>query len=422
MQSVLELRADVDEYAFRAAWEQVVQSVAVLRTRIVQHSELGLLQAVVVEDIQWIETEGLEAYLEKDKSASMGLGDLLARYAVVKEKRRGQEEGGAAAGKRWFVWTVHHALYDGWSLPRIMDAVEKAYDGADMQKQPGFRAFIKHLSRQDPDEAAAYWQNALADCEATPFPALPTTVQQPAADATVHYQCPPLPKMASDTTTSTLVRAAWAILASRYTSLDDVVFGAVVTGRNAAVAGIEAMLGPTIATVPVRVRIERGQTVMAFLESVQRQATEMIPHEQTGLQRIARMGADARHACGFQTLLVVQPAEDGLAGDSVLGAWRGNSELQGFTTYALMVQCTLAAEEVRITASFDERVIERWLVGKMLGQLSFVIQQLAAAQHEITMVSSIDTLTSEDKQQLWAWNGNVPVAVERCIHDLVAEQ
>nr|ARJ54910.1 nonribosomal peptide synthetase 8 [Curvularia lunata] len=420
MQSVLELRADVDEHAFRAAWEQVAQSTAVLRTRIVQHSELGLLQAVVAEAIQWIETEGLEAYLDKDKSASMGLGDLLARYAVVKEKRKGQEEG-AAAGKRWFVWTVHHALYDGWSLPRIMDAVEKAYRGADMQKQPGFRAFIKHLSRQDPDEAAAYWQKALGDCEATPFPALPVAVQQPGADATVYYQCPPLPKTASDATTSTLVRAAWAVLASQYTGLDDVVFGAVVTGRNAAMAGIEAMLGPTIATVPVRVRIERSQTVRAFLEGVQRQAMEMMPHEQTGLQRIAKMGADARHACGFQTLLVVQPAEDGFAGDSVLGAWRGNSELQGFTTYALMVQCTLAAEEVRITASFDERVIERWLVGKMLGQLSFVMQQLAAADAEMK-VADIDTLPPDDKQQLWEWNADVPPAVERCVHDLFAEQ
>ncbi len=40
MQSVLELRADVDEYAFRAAWEHVVRSTAVLRTRIVQNTKL----------------------------------------------------------------------------------------------------------------------------------------------------------------------------------------------------------------------------------------------------------------------------------------------------------------------------------------------------------------------------------------------
>ncbi|OSS43873.1 hypothetical protein B5807_11703 [Epicoccum nigrum] len=416
MQSVLKLRNDVDEGALRAAWEHVIRSTAILRTRIVQHSELGLLQAVVTEDIEWRQADKLETYLKQDKGASMALGDPLARYAVVKEEQEGGEK------KWWFVWTVHHALYDGWSLPRIMDAVEKAYGGTEIQKQPGFQAFIKHLGQQDPDEAAAYWQTALADCEATPFPALPAAVQQPVAEATVHYQCPALPKTASDMTTSTLIRAAWAILASRYTSSDDVVFGAVVTGRNAPVAGIEMIAGPTIATVPVRLRIERDQTVLAFLEGVQKQATEMIPHEQTGLQRIAKMGPDARHACGFQTLLAVQPVDDSFAGGSALGEWRGGSELQGFTTYGLMVQCTLVSEGVGITASFDERIVERWLVERMLGQLGFVMQQLATAEHETTTVGSIDTLTPGDKQQLWEWNAEVPAAVERCVHELFAEQ
>jgi len=41
MQSVLELWADVDEDAFRSAWEQVARYTAVLRTRIAHHSKLA---------------------------------------------------------------------------------------------------------------------------------------------------------------------------------------------------------------------------------------------------------------------------------------------------------------------------------------------------------------------------------------------
>ncbi|PVH90313.1 acetyl-CoA synthetase-like protein, partial [Periconia macrospinosa] len=278
MQSVLELRADVDEDGFRAAWERVVMSSAVLRTQIVQHSKLGLLQAVVAEGIRWTEAEDLEEYLEKDKSVSMALGDPLTRYALVKEAK---EE------KRWMVWTIHHALYDGWSLPRITGAVARAYAEGVVEQQPGFHAFVKYLAQQGPEASTRYWQGALDDCQATPFPPLPPAVQQPVADAMMDYQCPPLPKEPSDTTTSTLVRAAWAIVAGRHTNSDDVVFGATVTGRNAPVAGIEAMVGPTIATVPVRVRVRGEQSVPAFLEELQQQATEMIPFEQTGLQRIA---------------------------------------------------------------------------------------------------------------------------------------
>ncbi|KAI0568580.1 HC-toxin synthetase, partial [Pyrenophora tritici-repentis] len=401
---VLELSVSMDESALRAAWEQVVKQSMMLRTRIVQHSRLGLLQVVVAGDIQWMEADHLGTYLAEDKAASMQPGDCLARYAFVKERD---------GGRRWFVWTMHHALYDGWSLPRILGAVEKAYNGGVLEERPGFNAFVQYLSQQDQEATTNYWQTTLAGCEATMFPPLPPSIHQPVANAMLEHQCPPLPRtMASDTTTSTLIRAAWAIVAGNYTSSDDVVFGATVTGRNAPVAGIEDIVGPAIATVPVRVRLPRDWTVPALLAAVQQQATEMIPYEQTGLQRIAKMGADAQHACGFQTLLIVQPADDGLESDKSLGRWQTKSELQDFTTYALMVQCTLATERVQITASFDPQIIEQWQVQRMLGQLGFVAQQLAEAGGKTT-VAEIDTLTPEDRQQLWKWNGEVPPVVER---------
>ncbi|KAF2463679.1 acetyl-CoA synthetase-like protein [Lindgomyces ingoldianus] len=412
MQGVLELRAEIDEEAFRAAWENVFRSMAVLRTRIVQNSNLGLLQAVIAEDIPWLEAEGLEEYLEKDKSVSMGLGDPLTRYAIITE---------AKEAKRWVVWTVHHALYDGWSLPHIIDVVTKAYTEGVVEQRPGFHAFIKYLNQHDEEVTAMYWKNALYDCQATLFPPLPSAVQQPVADAMIDYQCPPLPKAPSDTTTSALVRAAWAIITSRYTNSDDVVFGTTVTGRNAPVAGIEAIIGPTIATVPVRVRVAGDQTISAFLHRLQQQATDMIPYEQTGLQRIAKISAGARLACGFQTLLVVQPTSDAPGNNRVLGEWRGRSELQDFSTYGLMLQCTLSADGICITASFDRQVIEEWLVKKILSQFSFIMQQLARAQPD-EKVADMDPLTPEERTELWAWNREMPAAVERCIHDLFAEQ
>ncbi|KAE8852603.1 hypothetical protein PTNB73_10531 [Pyrenophora teres f. teres] len=351
----------------------------------------GMLQVVLADGIEWEQANELEQYLEKDKSVSMGLGDSLARYALVRD---------VGTGKRWMVWTLHHALYDGWSLPQIANLVTEVYHGAEVGKQPGFNAFIKYLGEQDHEAAAAYWQGTLADCQAISFPALPPAVQQPVADATTAFQCPALARRPSDITMSTLIRAAWALLASSYTSSDDVVFGATVTGRNAPVAGIEAMAGPTIATVPVRVRVQHSHKVSEFLHSVQQQATEMIPYEQTGLHETAKVSADARHACSFQTLLIVQPGSNGDIAHDALGEWRSHSDLQDFTTYALMVQCVLADDEVQIIASFDRRAIEPWQVDKMLRQFSFVMQQLATADAEAG-IASIDTLTPEDRQQLW---------------------
>jgi len=61
---------------------------------------------------------------------------------------------------------------------------------------------------------------------------------------------------------------------------------------------------------------------------------------------------------------VVQLAGDALDAIEGFGEWREHGELQDFTTCESMLQCTLAPEGVHIVASFDERVIERWLVEK----------------------------------------------------------
>ncbi|EXM12251.1 hypothetical protein FOTG_19248, partial [Fusarium oxysporum f. sp. vasinfectum 25433] len=116
MQYTLALEPTIDTVVFQAAWQQVVQSTPILRARIVHTSKTGLLHTVLAGDIQWVqmEVEGLDKYLEQDKAAQMGLGEPLARYALVKESKQ---------DKTWFVWTVHHALHDGWSLPRILENV-----------------------------------------------------------------------------------------------------------------------------------------------------------------------------------------------------------------------------------------------------------------------------------------------------------
>jgi hypothetical protein len=74
MQSVLQLRVNVEEDAFRVAWAHFIRSTSIPPTRTVQHSKLDLL--LVVEDVQWVEAEGLDKYLQRDRATFMELGEL----------------------------------------------------------------------------------------------------------------------------------------------------------------------------------------------------------------------------------------------------------------------------------------------------------------------------------------------------------
>lgn len=48
----------------------------------------------------------------------MSLGQAFSRFALV------HDDDGAP---RWFVWTMHHALYDGWSIQLIMNTLQQTY-------------------------------------------------------------------------------------------------------------------------------------------------------------------------------------------------------------------------------------------------------------------------------------------------------
>ncbi|KAG6038308.1 putative NRPS-like protein biosynthetic cluster [Claviceps citrina] len=123
MQAVLESSDNTVVSDLCKAWERVFCATPILRTRIVQHQTLGLIQVVLSDHIRWIDATGLDEYLKADRKQSMGLGQPLTRHAIVKDV--------GAGARTWLVWTIHHALFDAWSMRLMMDAVSRAYRRGD---------------------------------------------------------------------------------------------------------------------------------------------------------------------------------------------------------------------------------------------------------------------------------------------------
>lgn len=412
MRGALRLHDNVDLNRFQSAWESIVQSMPILRTRIIQHAKHNLLQVVVKETCHWTLSDDLAACISKEKSTSMVLGERFSRYSIVRQPND---------DKIYFVWSIHHVLYDGWSTSKILESIRNAYEGATIEQSPDFNRFLNYLNQQSESDAENYWQNYLADCQATTFPQSPLG-KTPNASAMLEYQCSPLLSMRNENITmSTIIRTAWAFIASAYTSSDDVVFGSTITGRNAPIPGIEDMIGPTIATVPIRVNVSQDASVFTFLDTIQQQSTNMIPFEQTGLQRISKLTSYTKQACEFQTLLVVQSGGNAFKDDETLGQWELHSNLQEFSTYGLTVQCAMSSDGISVTANFDPEMIQPWNVKRMLAQFDSVVQQLALANSEAKL-SQINAVSLEDKAQLIQWNQSICPVFDRCLHEIFAER
>ena len=424
-QAVFDLRIAVEPERLKRAWREVVATMPILRTRIVNLAGQGLVQVVVAGQGSFTTCQDLEAYLQADKQEPMGLEVPLTRFAMIH----------SCSGHRpVLVWTVHHALFDGWSMPLVLKQVEQAYHGRTRDRLVPFQGFVKYIL-QSSDGTREYWQSQLGGSEAVPFPSLPSPSYQPQANECLGHQIWGLQWSQSDITASTTVRAAWAILQGQYTNTPDVIFGATVTGRQVPVPGVERMAGPTIATVPMRVRWSWETDIRDLLQQVQAQAISTTAYEQMGLQHIRQISPETELGCRFQTLLVVQPSPretrnrkpmtEDISFEVPIKVNEdddGSTGLNTMNSYAILLECHLGTDDLKVRIGFDSHVVEKVQVQRMAWHLEHLLRKICAEESGPLAIRDMCGISPEDQGQLQEWNGTVPARVDRCVHALVEER
>ncbi len=318
------LAGPLDAAAFARAWERVIERHAVLRTAFVWKSQKRPLQAV---------RRAVALPLSSEDWSALAAGEREARFAgfLADDRQRGFEPVRAplmrlallrfAAGEHRLVWTFHHLLLDGWSVPLVLSEVLRYYNafvaGRDLAlpaPRP-YRDYITWLERQDLAAAEAFFRAELAGFTEPTEVGVPRPVAsaEDAHDAN-HAGTTAAARQRRDPedckltlgrerharlaelarrhrlTLNTLIQGAWAALLGRYAgergSADDVVFGTTVSGRGIPLAGIESMVGLFINTLPVRVRLDPGAEVGAWLAELQERQLALQAFETTPLPQI----------------------------------------------------------------------------------------------------------------------------------------
>jgi amino acid adenylation domain-containing protein/thioester reductase-like protein len=345
----------IDLQELEAAWNAVAKANPILRTRVILSDTYGMLQVVIRERLQWIVSRYTDI-----ADFHGGIGTPLVRF-VVSPGQQGSQ----------LLISIHHAIYDGWALPLILAEVEEAFHGRSLSTHP-FSPFIRYLQSLDGYEH--YWHSSLAGLETPAFPRLPAGYQ-PMPTAVTELRESVGNPVTRAYTQSTYLRLAWAMTQAQHQESRDVFFGAVVSGRNAPIAGIESLTAPTVATIPCRVTLDVALPVKNALQQVQEDALAAIPFEQTGLQHIRRFGPAAARACSFQTLFVIQPAGDQRP-FSLLTPIDSVVDHQSSATYAITVYCSLQGDILSITAVYDTIVVNEGDMQRILKDFAQVLRRV----------------------------------------------
>ncbi|MGW2088796.1 amino acid adenylation domain-containing protein [Streptomyces sp. NPDC001880] len=278
IQSAFPLPGDLDEEAFRAAWEWLFARHAILRTSYAD-TESGRPRPVVADrvdlplhtrDLRGTAPEEQERLVLAELEELRSAGFDLARAPLVRIQRY------RLSDDVQLVAQLHHySLLDGWSCMQLRRELLAAYlafasgERPDLPEPMPFDRHVEWIAGRDGKAAADFWTGYLRDCPGPWAEEQPDAQGEPDGPVRLLTEFPAELLDGLDAlgrehgiTFATLVQLAWAAVLVERTGHDDVVFGITASGRPA-LPGAESAVGPFISTMPVRFTAQPGETVVA---------------------------------------------------------------------------------------------------------------------------------------------------------------
>ncbi|HEX5708928.1 MAG TPA: condensation domain-containing protein, partial [Pyrinomonadaceae bacterium] len=385
--------------AFKTAWRRVIERNTTLRTAIVWKGYDEPLQVVYrAVELPWREEDwrGVAADEQQRRLASALDEDLRQGFELSRAPLMRLALRRLADDAFHLVWSFHHILLDGWSLALLLGQVFEAYaaalageERAPRASRP-YRDYIEWLESQDLAKAEGFWRRELEGFTApTPLDFGARDERTPNA-ARERFEKREL-KLSSATTRrlqalaqqhqltlNTVVQGAWALLLSHYGDRDDIVFGAVVSGRPAELPNVETMLGIFINALPLRARPEAQLALVPWLKSLQERNVELRQYEYSPLVEVQRWSEVPKGVPLFESVFVFEnyPLDESLPElGGALGIRDAHFESQNnypLTVHAHPRGAELVLQFIYQTGRFDAAPMER-----VLGELASLLARVA---------------------------------------------
>ncbi len=439
------LRGELDEAAFERAWRQVVKRHDTLRSAFVWDDVKEPLQIVLkqielpLEIHDWrglpstVQEARLSAYIETIQEAGFDLAKPpLMRLALIQLTDQTHE----------FIWNIHHLLLDGWSVGLLLRELMSFYEiyrrhaAIDLPASRPYRDYIAWLKKQDRAGAEEFWRQALANSSA------PTSLAATFSSATPHgtrakgrYLPEKISLSATLTeqlngvarrhrlTLNTLVQGAWALLLHRYSGAEQVIFGAVVSGRPPDLPGAESMVGMFINTLPVSVAVPPASAVLPWLQMLQTQQFAARQYEYSSLIDIHGWSGVPRGQPLFESIVVFEnQGVETASGNAESSLQIENIAHSASTTGYPLTVVVEPQEELAVTIYYATQHFAAPMVSRILNHLRMLLTGMAAGLEQ--NLQDLPLLSSgEERQLLREWAGVASAYPHGAsVHELFAAQ
>ncbi len=441
-QSSFTLQGKLNIPAFKQAWQDVIDQHPLLRTLFLWERREKPLQIVRQQvsvpfvELDWRgfagteQLERLEAFLTADRKRGFDFSKApLMRFTLIH----------LAQDTYRFLWSRHHIIVDGWSLPLLLDQVFAGYrarcrgENVNSANTRPYGDYIAWLKKQDLANAEVYWRKTLKGFTSSTPLGITRNADQ-LSPGPEHYDAQRIRLSESATadlqslgrkhqmTLNTLIQGAWSLLLCNYSGEEDIVFGVTVSGRPPELAGIEKMVGLFINTLPMRVNVRGDEFLLTALKKLQDQQVEMRQFEYSPLVQVHEWSDLPSREPLFESIFVFESYP--VAGvlkktDSELKI----SEVVYFErSHYPLTMIVASGKELLLKLAYDASRFDGDTIQKMLEQLQLLLARICTNPEQ--RLSSYSLLTDSERHQLlFEWNNNrTDYPVDQCVHQLFEKQ
>ncbi|KAI2483727.1 Peptide synthetase [Pyrenophora tritici-repentis] len=412
-----------------ACWQQLVDRHQALRTIYVPASEDSerLLDAVVLKR--------LTAQAEmREVDSSAEVFNLYSSTCTL-ERDSGEDSLHRAticstrSGRLFLILDLSHLVCDGYSITLLIDEFSRALRGVlPVVAAPGYHRFVEYLEEQsntDAGPALDHWIDFLDGTEPCIFPNLVDSAETTRCHIELEeVRFDHLNRLKTfcqrhEMTLSTFFQVAWAMVLQNYTASPDVCFGYLSSGRGLPIVGVEEIVGPLISLLVYRATAIGDKTVFDMFKTAQEDTARALSFSTAPVAQAQRILGTSNERL-FNTLLTTQYTPRLLQSDGVkLLATHNASELE------VVVKVMYSDDGLRVWLSYSTSVLSASIARRVSGTLATVMHSLLALPDLDVPVNDVPTLSTEDRQQMDAWNqrtlSRLAPATDMCVHTLIED-
>jgi amino acid adenylation domain-containing protein len=368
-----------------------------------------------------------EAYLPFDLSRGPLIRTLLIRVTPI---------------LHFFLVTVHHSVFDGWSASIFMHELTTCYEafstGRESSLPPLSKQYVDYaiwqrtwLQGKHLEELLSYWKKQLSGIP--PLLRLPTDIPRPAVSkfqgARYAFKFPAeLTKnlyalcQQKKVTLFMVLLATFQVLLYRYSDQQDLVIGVPTAGRMH--GDVEELIGFFVNTLVIRNSIAGDLTFSEHLEHVRMTVLEALMHQELPFERLVeemQLGRAMNYNPLFQVLFVLQntPARRTNLADVNISYL----ELERVTAkFDLSLEMQENADGLQGIFEYSTDLFKQETIARLCNHFQVLLEAIMA--HPDYRIGELPLLTKQEKKQILVdWNTTqAAYPRDRCIHQLFEEQ